>query len=57
MTLVAGELGCFGVELCDGAGRVAALEPLELRTALRHTSAHASKDGEGSRVPLELTPS
>ena len=57
MTLVAGELACFGVELCDGAGRVAALEPLELRTALRHTSAHASKDGEGSRVPLELTPS
>ena len=58
MTLVAGELGCFGVELCDATGRVAALEPLELRTALRHTSAHASKDGEaGSRVPLELTPS
>ena len=57
MTLVAGELGCFGVELCDGAGRVATLEPLELRTALRHTSAHASKNGEGMRVPLELTPS
>ena len=50
IVVVAGEPGRFGVEVCDGVGNTATLEPLELRCALWHTSLSAVRAG-ASRSP------